>query len=94
MSTFLQNVFASCVALLLLIAIAMFIYQIFAFRRIKERRESLKNVHENLAPGKEIMFAGGLLGKVHRISGDVVEVKIKSGEILEVSRYAIQNILS
>lgn len=91
---FWENVFASCVALLALIAIAMLIYQIFVMRKLKARRKALKTIHEELGPGKQILFAGGLLGKVHKVAGDVVEVKLKSGEILEVSRYAIQSILS
>lgn len=94
MPDILPNIVASSLVLGGLILIIAVVYQVFAFRRMKNQRAVLKSVHENLIPGKRIMFAGGLFGTVKRVDTDIVEVKLKSGEIIEVSRYAIQQILS
>lgn len=89
---FLQNVLASSVALLILLAIMGAVYIIWTQIGLKKKREYFKEVHTELAPGQKIMFGGGIFGVVKSINGDVVEVKVRSGAVLDVSRYAIQEI--
>ena len=38
------------------------------------------------------MFGGGIFGTVKSVDGDVVQVKVRSGAVMDVSRYAIQEI--
>ena len=92
MEGFLQDVLATSVALLILLAIMGAIYLIWTQVGLKKKRDYFKELHTELAPGQEVMFAGGIFGTVKSIDGDRVEVKVRSGAVLDVSRYAIQEI--
>ena len=92
MDGFLQDVLASSVALLILLAIMGVVYIIWTQIGLKKKRDYFKELHTELAPGQEIMFAGGIYGTVKSIDGDRIEVKVRSGAVIDVSRYAIQQI--
>ena len=55
--------------------------------------QAVEHIHTDLAPGQRVMFGGGIFGDVKSVQGDVVEVKVRSGATLDVSRYAIQEIV-
>ena len=90
--SFLQNVLASSVALLALLVIMGVAYTIWSQINMRKERNYFKELHAELAPGQKMMFAGGIYGIVQSISGDRVAVKVRSGAVLDVSRYAIQEI--
>ena len=79
---FWQNVLAACAALLILIAIMGVVYAIY----------SAAELHANLKVGQRVAFAGGLFGKLVRVGEETCDVEVKSGAVIEVSRYAIQEI--
>ncbi|MGI6229976.1 MAG: preprotein translocase subunit YajC [Tractidigestivibacter sp.] len=91
-SDFLQSVLASCVALLLLIAIMGVVYAIYSSVKARKKRDYFADLHKNLKSGQRVAFAGGLLGTLVRVGEETCDVKIKSGDVIEVSRYAIQEI--
>lgn len=91
---FWQSVLAASVALLILLAIMGVVYLIYTQVVMRRKRTYFKELHTELAPGQEIMFAGGIFGTVKSVDGDRVEVKVRSGAVLDVSRYAIQQIES
>lgn len=84
----------TCIALGILMLVLGAVYTIWTQRNLKKKREYFKELHTELAPGKEIMFCGGIFGTVKDIDGDRVEVKVRSGAVVDVSRYAIQEIVS
>lgn len=84
----------TCIALGILMLVLGVVYTIWTQRNLKKKREYFKELHTELAPGKEIMFCGGIFGTVKGIDGDRVEVKVRSGAVVDVSRYAIQEIVS
>ena len=61
---FWQNVLSSSVALLILFAIMGVVYLIWSQVGAKKKREYFKELHTELAPGQEIMFAGGIYGNL------------------------------
>ena len=87
-----QSILASSIALGGLLVIMAIVYFIWALIGLKKKQKYFKELHVELAPGQEIMFAGGIYGTVKSIDGDKVEVKVRSGAVLDVSRYAIQQI--
>ena len=87
-----QSILASSIALGGLLVIMAVVYFIWSRIGLKKKQKSFKELHVELAPGQEIMFAGGIYGTVKSIDGDKVEVKVRSGAVLDVSRYAIQQI--
>ena len=87
-----DNVLASSVALLILIAVMGVVYFFWSKANIKKKSKYFEKIHTELAPGQKVMFGGGIFGTVKSVDGDVVEVKVRSGAVLDVSRYAIQEI--
>ena len=87
-----QSILASSIALGGLLVIMAVVYFIWSRIGLKKKQKDFKELHVELAPGQEIMFAGGIYGTVKSIDGDKVEVKVRSGAVLDVSRYAIQQI--
>ena len=87
-----QSILASSIALGGLLVIMAVVYFIWSRIGLKKKQKYFKELHVELAPGQEILFAGGIYGTVKSIDGDRVEVKVRSGAVLDVSRYAIQQI--
>lgn len=88
------NILASSIVVLVLITVMGVVASVMSSRKAKAQKQFFADLHANLAPGKRVMFAGGLMGTVAKVDGDVVEVRVKDGTVLEVSRYAIQEIVS
>lgn len=92
MGGFGANVLASSVALLILLGIMAVVYFFWTKASFKKKAKYFERIHTELAAGQRVMFGGGIFGTVKSVKGDVVEVAVKSGATLEVSRYAIQEI--
>ena len=52
-----------------------------------------KNLYEGLAIGSQVMFAGGIYGRVVGIEEETVNVEIAKGAIMKIDRFAIQAIV-
>ena len=86
------NVLSSSVALLGLLVIMGLIYTIWSQINMKKKQKYFKELHTELKPGQEVLFAGGIYGTVKGIEGEKVQIKVRSGAVVDVSRYAIQEI--
>ena len=93
MENFGQNVLASSVALLLIMGVMGLVYFFWSKANMKMKVKYFEHFHTDLAAGQRVMFGGGIYGEVKSVNGDVVEVKVRSGATLDVSRYAIQEIV-
>lgn len=93
MENFGQSVLASSVALLILLGVMGLVYFLWSKANMKKKVKYFEHIHTDLAPGQRVMFAGGIFGDVKSVHGDVVEVKVRSIATLDVSRYAIQEIV-
>lgn len=83
---------ASIVFLCFLLVCAL-IYYFISAKRVKEQKEVLSQMHQDLKPGVKVMFAGGLFGTLKRVDEETCDIEVKSGAVMEVSRYAIQQII-
>ncbi|SJZ45912.1 preprotein translocase subunit YajC [Pilibacter termitis] len=83
----------SAIALLILVLLTITLYSLVSMKRLKARQKEIAALHKNLAIGQRIMFSGGLIGFVASIQKDFVFVDIGGGVKLEISRYAITEIL-
>ncbi len=93
MADFGANVLSSSVALLGLLVIMGLIYTIWSQINMKKKQKYFKELHTELKPGQEVFFfAGGIYGTVKGIEGEKVQIKVRSGAVVDVSRYAIQEI--
>lgn len=88
----LDNILASSIVLAVFLLVMGVIFTVWSYAKARKKRRYFAEVHKELAPGQEVMFGGGIYGRVKSISGDRVEVAVRSGAVLDVSRYAIQEI--
>lgn len=86
------SILASSITLIGLLVIMGVIYTIWSQINMRKKQKYFKELHTELKPGQEILFAGGIYGTIKSIDGERVEVKVRSGAVLDVSRYAIQEI--
>ncbi len=89
---FLDNILASSIVLLAFMVIMGTIYTVWSYFKLRKKRKYFEGVHTELAPGQEVVFGGGIFGKVRAIHGEKVQIEVRSGAVMDVSRYAIQQI--
>ncbi len=83
----------TCVTIAVLLGIFGIILAVISARNVKKRRESLGEVHTELRIGSQIMFAGGIYGRVVGIEDDTVNVEVAKSTVIKISRYCIQTLI-
>ena len=82
----------SLMANLLMIAVFIGIFYFLIWRPQAKRAKEHRSLIESLGVGSEIVFAGGLMGKITKLDGDfavvelsrVVDVKIQRASVISV----------
>lgn len=90
----LESILSSCAALLILLTAMGIVYAIYSAVRAGRQKDYFAAIHKELKVGQRVAFAGGLYGKLVRIGTETCDVEVKSGMVVEVSRYAIQKIVN
>lgn len=62
--------------------------------KVRKRREELKVVHTELCIGSQVLFAGGLFGRVVAIDDETVNIELGKGNVVKASRYSIQTLMN
>ncbi len=88
-----DNILASSIVLLAFLAIAGVALTILNYLRMRKQKDYYKGVHTELEVGKKVAFSSGLIGKLVRVGKETCDIEVKSGAVIEVSRYAIQEVL-
>ena len=83
----------TCITLAVLLVTIGLVLTIISAVNMSTRRKQMAQIHTTLGVGSKVMFAGGILGKVVRMSDDeFIGVEIAPKTIVEVSRFAVQAI--
>lgn len=83
----------TCITLAVLLVTIGLVLTIISAVNMSKRRKQMAQIHTTLGVGSKVMFAGGILGKVVRMSDDeFIGVEIAPKTIVEVSRFAVQAI--
>lgn len=83
----------TCVTVGVLVGIFSIILSIISAVNMKKRRQQMADMHTTLAIGSKVMFAGGIYGKVVRMSDDeIIGVEVAPKVIIDISRFAVQAI--
>ena len=80
----------TCVTLAVVMGVIGPILAFISAKNVRKRREVLGEVHTELKIGSQVMFAGGIYGKVVGLEGETVNVEVAKSTVLKISRYAIQ----
>lgn len=84
----------TCVTLVVIAGFIGVILSVISAKNVKNRRESLSKVHTELRIGSQIIFCGGIYGRVVGIETDTVNVEVAKNTVMKISRYAIQSLIS
>lgn len=84
----------TCITIGVLVGVFGLILSLISASNMKKRRKEIGEIHTTLALGSKVMFAGGICGKVVRLSDEeIIGIEIAPKTIIDVSRFAIQAIL-
>ena len=85
----------TCITVGVMIGIFAIILAIISAVNMKKRREEIGTLHTTLAIGKRVMFAGGIYGKVVRMNDtdEIIGVEIAPKTVIDISRFAVQEIV-
>ena len=83
----------TCVTIGVIVGVFAMILTAISAVNMKKRRQQMAEMHTTLAVGSKVMFAGGIYGKVVRMSDDeVIGVEIAPRTNIDISRFAVQGI--
>ena len=83
----------SLVANLLMIAVFIAIFYFLIWRPQSKRAKEHRTLIESLGVGSEVVFAGGLMGKITKIEGDFAVVELHRGVEVKVQRASVISVL-
>ena len=85
----------TCITLAVLMGVIGLLLSFISARNMKKRRNEIGTLHTSLAIGKRVVFAGGFYGKIVRMNetDEVIGVEIAPKTVVEISRFAIQEIV-
>lgn len=84
----------TCITISVLVGIFGLILSIISAVNMKKRRKEIGGIHTTLAVGSKIMFAGGIIGKVVRMGEEeIIGVEVAPRVVVDISRFAVQQIL-
>lgn len=85
----------TCITLAVIMGLIGMILTIISSVNMKKRRNEVGTIHTTLAIGKRVMFAGGIYGKVVRMNDtdEIIGVEIAPKTIVDISRFAVQEIV-
>ena len=83
------------ITLAVIMGVIGLILTIISSVNMKKRRNEIGSLHTTLAIGKRVMFAGGIYGKVVRMNetDEIIGVEIAPKTIVDISRFAVQEIV-
>lgn len=88
-----QMILASSIVMITFLIVMAIIYYIFSRKGMKAQKKHFEELHQNLKAGQKVQLSSGIYGVLKKINKETVEMEMKSGGIVEVSRYAISEII-
>ena len=79
----------SLMANILMIAVFVAIFYFLIWRPQSKRAKEHRSLVESLGVGSEVVFAGGLMGKITKIEGDFAVVELTKGVEVKVQRASV-----
>ena len=83
----------SMVANLLMIAVFIAIFYFLIWRPQSKRAKEHRALIDSLGVGSEVVFAGGLMGKITKLEGDFAVVELNRGVEVKIQRASVVSVL-
>lgn len=78
---------------ILMIAVFVAIFYFLIWRPQAKRTKEHRALVESLGVGSEVVFAGGLMGRITKIEGDFAVVELSRGVEVKVQRASVVSVL-
>jgi preprotein translocase subunit YajC len=83
----------SLMANILMIAVFVAIFYFLIWRPQAKRAKEHRNLVDSLGVGSEVVFAGGLMGRITKIEGDFAVVELNRGNEVKIQRASVISVL-
>ena len=83
----------SLVTNLLMIAVFVAIFYFLIWRPQAKRAKEHRNLVESLGVGSEVVFAGGLMGRITKLEGDFAVIELSRGNEVKIQRASVISVL-
>ncbi|WP_104505406.1 preprotein translocase subunit YajC [Acinetobacter indicus] len=83
----------SMVANLLMISVFIAIFYFLIWRPQSKRAKEHRALIDSLGVGSEVVFAGGLMGKITKLEGDFAVVELNRGVEVKIQRASVISVL-
>lgn len=81
------------ITLAVIVGVVGLVLSFISAKNVRKHRENLEKVHTELCVGSQIIFSGGIYGRVVGIEAETVNVEVAKNVVIKISRYAIQSLL-
>lgn len=79
--------------LVIFVIVTLGVYYFSTRKTYKKKKEHFEKLHLNLKKGQIVEFSNGLIGKIVKVEDEFCDIKIKSGGVIKVSRFAITKLM-
>ena len=84
----------SCVTAIVMLGLFGIILSVISARNMKKNRAAMQELQNKIQIGARVLFGGGIYGKIVKIKGDVIDVEMAKGLVVQISRFGIQDVVS
>ena len=84
----------SCVTVIVMLGLFGIILRVISARNMKKNRAAMQELQNKIQIGARVLFGGGIYGKIVKIKGDVIDVEMAKGLVVQISRFGIQDVVS
>ncbi|TCM63202.1 protein translocase subunit yajC [Acinetobacter calcoaceticus] len=78
---------------LLMIAVFIAIFYFLIWRPQAKRAKEHRTLVESLGVGSEVVFAGGLMGRITKLEGDFAVIELSRGNEVKIQRASVISVL-
>ncbi|EPF70127.1 preprotein translocase subunit YajC [Acinetobacter rudis] len=78
---------------LLMIAVFVAIFYFLIWRPQSKRAKEHRSLIESLGEGSEVVFAGGLMGRIIKLEGDFAVIELSRGNEVKIQRASVISVL-
>lgn len=84
---------ASSIVVLAFLTVMGLIFGFTNYRGVKKKRKHFEELHKRLKNGQNVVTSSGIYGKLLRVGEETVDLEVKSGAVMTVSRFVISEIV-
>lgn len=89
-----NTIFWSSFTIVVMIILFLIFYYIYSARAMKKSRKALVERLDSMKVGKEVLFSGGIKGKITKVGEEFLNVEVSKGVEFTISKLAVSEVLS